>query len=244
MSNATFELILDSARMLSPSVRELAFRRADGAALPHVAGQFVTLHLPHEDKVLRRSYSIATVPGAGESIALAASHVPGGRATGILFGATPGARMTASGPFGRFTLRDDPPGRRFLLIATGTGVTPYRAMLPELERRVAAGDCEVELLFGVRARADLIYADEFRALAARAPRFRFHACLSRETGALGADEHAGHVQSRFAELAPDPARDIAYLCGNPAMVDACFAALTAAGFASANVRREKYVSSN
>lgn len=242
LSNLPFELVLDSARMVTPGVRELRFRRADGAAMPYVAGQFVTLHLPHEGKELRRSYSIADAPAGGDAFALAASHVAGGRATGILFGMTPGARVKATGPFGRFVLRDDPPGR-YLLIATGTGVTPYRAMLPELAARIAAGRCEVDLLLGVRHRADLLYGDEFAALAAREPRFRFRPCLSREA-ALGTGEHRGHVQDQLGALALDPARDIAYLCGNPAMVDAAFAALTAAGFASASVRREKYVSSN
>jgi len=242
LSNLPFELELESARMVAPTVRELAFRRVDGAAMPYLAGQFLTLHLPHEGKDLRRSYSIATVPGADGPLALAASHVEGGRATGILFGMAPGARVKATGPFGRFVLRDDPPCR-YLLIATGTGVTPYRAMLPELAARIAAGRCEAELLLGVRTRAELLYAAEFTALAGREPRFRFHPCLSREAE-LGAGEHRGHVQVALAALAPDPARDIAYLCGNPAMVDAAFAVLTAAGFPSANVRREKYVSSN
>lgn len=242
LSNLPFELVLESARMVAPRVRELTFRRADGMSMPWLAGQFVTLHLPHEGKELRRSYSIATVPGGDGALALAASHVEGGRATGILFGMEPGARAKATGPFGRFVLRDDPPGR-YLLIATGTGVTPYRAMLPELESRIAAGRCEVDLLLGVRTRAELLYGDEFAALAAREPRFRFHPCLSREAE-LRPGEHGGHVQGRLAALGLDPARDVAYLCGNPAMVDAAFAALTAAGFASANVRREKYVSSN
>lgn len=242
MSNLPFELVLESARMVAPRVRELSFRRADGAAMPYLAGQFLTLHLPHEGKDLRRSYSIATVPGGDGALALAASHVENGRATGILFGMEPGARANATGPYGRFVLRDDPPCR-YLLIATGTGVTPYRAMLPELEQRIAAGRCEVDLLLGVRTRAELLYGEEFAALAAREPRFRFHPCLSRES-ALESGERRGHVQEQLNALALDPARDIAYVCGNPLMIDAVFAALSATGFPSANVRREKYVSSN
>ena len=41
---------------------------------------------------------------------------------------------------------------------------------------------------------------------------------------------------------PDPARDIAYLCGNPEMVDACFGLLKDAGLPVPAIRREKYVS--
>lgn len=245
MSIPQFEIELTGRRMIAPRVLELSFKRADGAPFAWVAGQFITLLLPHAGKDLRRSYSIATVPGtASGGFAFALSHVEGGRATGILFAAEPDQRFKCSGPFGRFVLRDDPPGR-LLLLATGTGVTPYRAMLPELAARIAAGRCEVDLLLGVRSRADQLYGDEFRALAAREPRFRFHACYSRE---LPADpngaERKGYVQEVLKEFALDPARDIAYVCGNPGMIDAVHAHLTAAGFPIGNQRREKYVSSN
>jgi NAD(P)H-flavin reductase len=52
----------------------------------------------------------------------------------------------------------------------------------------------------------------------------------------------GYVQNVLPELAPDPAGDIAYLCGNPNMVDASFEALKAIGLPVAHIRREKYVS--
>jgi NAD(P)H-flavin reductase len=51
------------------------------------------------------------------------------------------------------------------------------------------------------------------------------------------------VQQALPEFAPNPATDIAYLCGNPNMVDACFEALKGFGLAVPQIRREKYVSS-
>jgi NAD(P)H-flavin reductase len=56
------------------------------------------------------------------------------------------------------------------------------------------------------------------------------------------DARHGYVQNQLAEFAPDPANDIAYLCGNPNMVDACFEALKAFGLPVPQIRREKYVS--
>ena len=245
MSIPQFELELTGRRMIAPRVLELSFRRADGTPFAWVAGQFITLLLPHEGKDLRRSYSIATVPGTeGGGFSFALSHVEGGRATAILFAATVGQRFKCSGPFGRFILRDDPTCR-YLLLATGTGVTPYRAMLPEIAARIAAGRCDVDLLLGVRSRAELLYGDDFRALAARETRFRFHACYSRELPAdANAHELKGYVQEVLKAFQLDAARDIAYVCGNPGMIDAVHAHLTAAGFPIGNQRREKYVSSN
>lgn len=243
MSLTPFDMVLVSARLVTPRVRELSFSRADAAAFVYQPGQFVTLHIPHADKELRRSYSIANLPGA-TTLSLAAAHVEGGRATGVLFAMQPGATVRTTGPFGRFVLRDDPPCR-YLLIATGTGVTPYRCMLPELERRLADGRCEVDLLLGVRGPDELLYGEEFRALAARQPRFRLHACYSRRMPETPApDEREGYVQEVLKTFALDATRDIAYVCGNPDMIDAVAEHLKAAGLPIGNVRREKYVSSN
>jgi NAD(P)H-flavin reductase len=53
----------------------------------------------------------------------------------------------------------------------------------------------------------------------------------------------GHVQSALAELVPASDRDIAYLCGNPNMVDAAFNTLKDFGLPVPQIRREKYISS-
>ena len=82
------------------------------------------------------------------------------------------------------------------------------------------------LLQGARAAADLLYADEFDAFADAHPWFRYVPCLSREARTSGrADDRSGYVQNAFPAFAPDAARDIAYLGGNPNMVDASFEAL-------------------
>jgi NAD(P)H-flavin reductase len=134
--------------------------------------------------------------------------------------------------------------RRYLLIGTGTGVTPYRAMLPQLAQMIAQRGVEVVLMFGARTPEELIYSEDFYAFAAEHPGFRFVPCFSRE---LPADPHPdvrrGYVQDALAEFVPDPVGDIAYLCGNPNMVDAAFEALKAAGLPVPHIRREKYVSS-
>ena len=104
------------------------------------------------------------------------------------------------------------------------------------------------LLFGARNPTELLYGDEFRAFADAHPNFRFVPCLSRELPAADspqahADVRHGYVQQFLAEFAPDATTDIAYLCGNPNMVDACFETLKGFGLPVPQIRREKYVSS-
>jgi ferredoxin-NADP reductase len=242
-----FELRLTRAHMLAPTVRHLAFERVGGDALRFIPGQFLQVHFERGGLPLRRSYSIATKHGdtanPAEDAEIAVSYVDGGAATSIFQAMQPGDTIQASGPYGRFCLADSDKNARYLLIGTGTGVTPYRAMLPLLERLIPVRGIEVVLLFGARAPQELLYGEEFRAFAERVPGFRFMPCLSREGSAdPHPDERRGYVQHALAELAPDPQRDIAYLCGNPNMVDACFEALKAAGLSIPHIRREKYVS--
>lgn len=242
MNRQTFTLILQQAAMIAPGVRHLAFARADGGSLDFIPGQFITVHIQTDTGVARRSYSIASIPGQNQLIEIAVAFVEGGLATQLFAEMQPGDSITCSGPFGRLILRDELP-QRYVLVATGTGVTPYRAMLPELAQRLAAQqDLRVTLLFGTRAPEDLLYADDFLKFAEQFSTFRYIACYSRAEPKM-VYERMGYVQNLFAELRPEPTQDIVYLCGNPNMIDASFARLTELGFPSQHVRREKYVSS-
>jgi ferredoxin-NADP reductase len=174
---------------------------------------------------------------------MAVSYVDGGAATELLGNLQEGQTVEASGPYGRFCLLDADANRRYLLVATGTGVTPYRAMLPQLEKLAARG-AEVALVYGARNEAELLYGEEFEAFAQKHPHFRFYACFSRVPRAQPrAHDRSGRVQVALSELKPDPAHDIAYLCGNPDMVDQAFAQLKEAGLPIPHIRREKYISS-
>ena len=235
--------------MLAPSVRHLDFVRDDGLPLDFVPGQFIQVHFNLADGApSKRSYSLATIHdhalGPGESVQIAVSYVPGGAATALFAALDEGQQIQASGPYGRFCLGAADQNRRYLLIGTGTGVTPYRAMLPQLAQLMAARELDVVLLFGARTPEELIYGEDFAAFAAAHPRFRFVPCFSRELPeAAHVDVRRGYVQQALAEFAPDPATDIAYLCGNPNMVDSAFEVLKAAGLPISAIRREKYVSS-
>ncbi|WDM69623.1 ferredoxin--NADP reductase [Xanthomonas cucurbitae] len=244
-----FPLKLVDRRMLAPTVAHCQFVRDDGQPLDFQPGQFIQIHFAAADGTpTKRSYSLATIHdhalGPGEAVDIAVSFVPGGSATALFEGLEIGDPLQASGPYGRFCLQPGDHNQRYVLIATGTGVTPYRSMLPLLAETIASRSVQVVLLQGARTPAELLYGDDFRAFAQAHPQFRYLPCLSRELPAPAhADVRHGYVQQHLAEIAPDASTDIAYLCGNPDMVDACAEALKAAGLPNAQIRREKYVSS-
>ena len=238
----TFPMRLVWARSVTPTVRHLAFKRDDGEPFEFIAGQFVNLHWEVDGELTHRSYSVAIPPGQSDLIEIAIAPVEGGFATERLFALQPGDPILGSGPYGRFVLKEDPPCR-YVLAATGTGVTPYRSMLPQITALMEAGEHAVHLLLGVRRREELLYGEEFLDFSENHERFSFSACYSRELPAAPTEwEHHGYLQHRFEHLALDPASDIVYLCGNPGMIDEAFALLKDAGFGIKQIRREKYLS--
>ena len=243
---AHFPLKLVDSRMLAPDVRHLVFQRSDGEVLNYIPGQFLQIHFEVNSAPSKRSYSLANPPvldDASHSVEIAVSYVKGGAATALLSELEVGGEITGSGPYGRFCLMEADKNTRYLLIGTGTGITPYRAMLPKLAELIQSRNVQVALIQGTRTQAELLYGDEFQDFAAQHPNFRYFACTSREAAGSYVGDRAGHVQSVFAELNVDGAHDIAYLCGNPNMVDECFTQLKDAGFPVPSVRREKYISS-
>jgi len=239
----TFPVILEDSYMLSPSVKHFIFRSKQELPFHYLPGQFITIHFEYMGKTLRRSYSIANVPTDNNRIEFAAGFIEGGPGSDLLFNLQSGDEIQINGPFGRLTLKDEHP-KRYILIATSTGVTPYRSMITELKKRLDTNpSLSIVILQGVQRREDILYCDEFLALASYAPTIQFRAYLSRESEEnLLAHEHKGHVQAAFPDLSLNFEEDIVYLCGNPAMIDDAFTLLKEKGFSTQHVIREKYIS--
>ncbi len=239
-------MVVMDYRMLSDSVLQLTLQRKDGGLVAFQPGQFCSIVVPDGDDSVERSYSIATLtddPQGNRVCQIAITRMEGGLATNYLFSRQVGDEVDVLGPFGRLVLPPEDP-TAYVLIGTGTGVAPYRAMLPELERRAALQSIDVTLVMGVRRRDDLIYGDDFQSFAARHAWFRFVACYSRETELeLAPFERRGRVHACREELACVPGRDRVYLCGHPEMIDDWNRELRAAGFDRRHIVREKYVSS-
>lgn len=245
MSAVPFEIRLVHQYELAEGVLHLVFERVDAQPFSFIAGQFITLLWtdPVTQAITRRSYSLAMPPGS-PYLEIAVSYVPGGKASEILFHLNIGDVLTATGPYGRLILPADLSAHpRLILIGTGTGITPYRAMRPQL-LQYAQQHGSVVVLMGARTRSQLLYESEWLEASAAAERFVFQAALSRLNDA---DQPSfiqkGYVQHQLSSLNVVPNQDLFYLCGNPQMIDETYALLLAQGAESRTIKREKYISS-
>lgn len=184
------------------------------------AGQFFNLGLYLEGVFIRRAYSAASAPG--EPLEFFIAEVNDGEFSPALFALSEGQHIWVEDkPQGFFTLRYVPDAEDLWLVATGTGLGPFIAMLRsgavwQRFRRVIA-------VHGVRDTAQLAYRTELAAWSEQYP-LSAVTCLSRVQAAppfLSGRVTEALLDGRL-ELAAGasigPERSHVMLCGNPEMV--------------------------
>lgn len=143
-----------------------------------------------------------------------------GVASNYLCDLQPGDEVRVTGPAGkRFLLPAAPEEHDYAFFATGTGIAPFRGMLRELLNPVGgrAVESRIVLVMGVPYATDLLYDDEFLALAEKHPNFTYLTALSRQPQPDGSD--GMYVQGRlethadlFRSILESP-RGLVYCCG-------------------------------
>lgn len=223
---------------LTHDVIELHFESNPGFAFK--PGQFYSIIIPGAGpggRDLRRAYSIASSP-ENPIMELCIKVVEGGPGTTYLNNLKIGDTIKGMAPYGDFVFKT-PVEKDMILVATGTGIAPYRAML--LSKVFAENKPRsTKLLFGARDPSDLFYIDEMKGLLDD----HFVVALSRCE-----DEnfecHKGRVTDwlRGNSATIDWHHTEFYLCGNGAMIDEVKAILTGHGVEKHSIHQEVYYKS-
>lgn len=182
--------------------------------------------------LIYRPYSAASPFGAVVDFFIVV--VPEGALTPRLWKLRKGDQLSVSKrAAGRFTLDHTPEAEILWMVATGTGLAPYIAMLrdPKTWDRYQ----RFVVVHGVRAASDLAYTEELKGFDNTYPgRLRFVSALTREnapgslSGRIPALLASGKLESAAGnELRAD--NSAIMLCGNPAMLDDMESALSGRG---------------
>ncbi len=217
----------------------------DAPVEPFVAGQFVSLGLELDRQLVRRSYSIASPPGAALEFYL--KEVPEGALTPRLTRLSVGEKVWVERkPQGFFTLAYVPPARDIWFIATGTGLGPFIAMLrgTEVWQRFE----HVNVVHGVRHAQHLSYGDELASLAAAHPGALSYTSLvsggpngSALSGRVTTAVANGTLEQSVGQLL-DAERSHLMLCGNPDMILELTMVLTLRGLRKHRMRTPGHIS--
>lgn len=216
---------IQSLERLSADVLRVILRLPPNQQLEYYPGQYIGVI---GKDGLRRSYSVANAPAIDKSIELHIRQVPDGAMSRYWFEeARINDLLRLNGPLGTFFLRDVS-GQDLILLATGTGMAPIKAMLEGM----AAGLKErlprsISVFWGGRVSQDLYWSPAGVGLA-----LGYFPVLSRGdscwTGARG------YVQQAVLKSGTNLEQAVVYACGSLAMIDSARAQLVAAGL---NVRR-------
>jgi ferredoxin-NADP reductase len=193
-------------------------------------GQFVHLALEEYDPSSHwpesRVFSIASAPSDETHLRLTISR-QGKFTSRILDEVTEGRTLSLKGPYGEFVVRSRDSQDRIVLVAGGTGVTPFCSLMQEalLSGKVPAR--EVWLFYGARSEPLLIYRDLAQRCAAELPWFR--ARFFSEQPAPDVELLSGRIDvARIAAELGDLADTTFYLSGPKAMIESFKTALQAA----------------
>ncbi len=190
---------------------------------PFEPGQFLQLGVRLPDgRLINRPYSVASPYGGPLEFYIV--KVDGGELTPILERLEVGGEIELSErATGSFVLSKTPPAECLWLLATGTGLAPYIAMLrtevPWQNYR------KIVLVHGARHFSELSYADELKGYETRYPhQFHYVPSTTRDPdaqclkGRISTLLETGELESELG-LRISSENSSVMLCGNPAMLD-------------------------
>ncbi len=234
IKQSSFRAAIREVRALSDSTLSLTVEGDELGKLAFLPGQYVNLQVPGSEHT--RAYSFSSMPQDGK-VSFLIRNVPGGLMSGYLTGAAKaGDLMTMSGPLGSFYLREV--RRPLLMLAGGTGLAPFLAMLEKLE--ASGSDQPVHLIYGVTNDFDLVELDKLEAFARRLPNFTYGACVANPDSQY---PNKGYVTQHIAPGQLNDGDVDIYLCGPPPMVEAVNQDLRQRGIQPANFYYEKFAAS-
>ena len=178
-----------------------------------------------------RAYSMANHPAEGNIIMLNVriatpppalwNDAPPGIASSYIFNLKAGDKVTVSGPYGEFFIKDSK--REMVYIGGGAGMAPLRSHLFHLFHTLKT-DRKVSYWYGARSMREMFYDDDFNSLEKDFSNFNYNVALSDK---LPEDDWSGYegfihqvLHDNYLKNHDDPTEIEYYMCGPPMMINA------------------------
>ncbi|SEF21076.1 propane monooxygenase reductase subunit [Amycolatopsis pretoriensis] len=231
IQEATVEVV--SNENVTHDLRHLVVRLDE--ELKFFPGQYLDFAIPGTEET--RSFSMANTSARDGLLEFVIKVYPDGLFSRFLDAdVAVGDRLRVTGPFGVFTLRDNP-GADLIFVGGGAGMAPILALLRSMAERGL--DRKAVFYYGARRRHDLCFEAELRELEEKLPNFRYVPALS-EPGDDAWDGETGLITDVLRRAGLDLTGADAYVCGPPPMVEAALELLPALGVADKRVFYDKF----
>ena len=178
-----------------------------------------------------RAYSMANHPAEGNIVMLNVriatpppplwNDVLPGIASSYIFNLKAGDKVTVSGPYGEFFIKDS--DREMVYVGGGAGMAPMRSHLFHLFHTLKTGR-KVTYWYGARSRREMFYDDDFKKIQDKFPNFKYHVALSDPQEGDDWTGYTGFIHQvlldNYLDKHDDPTEIEYYMCGPPMMVEA------------------------
>jgi len=240
----TYRTKLIAKEKLARDVYQFRFRCLSPREIDFIPGQYLILKVPIDGGTVSRLYSIGSPRSEKNQFTLIVKLVNNGAASRYFDRLSLGETVTFQGPAGLFGWKNRFPDK--VLIATGTGIVPFRSMMSSLNKEEKRR-FSISLFWGLADFEDIFLKEELIKMAAERANFHYQICLSRapknsSPTAEGLSIHRGRLteplvdylrKNRLAE------REF-YLCGRRETVEAIKNLLISEGIKQEQIFFEKF----
>jgi ferredoxin--NADP+ reductase len=220
--------------------------RFGGEAVPFEPGQYMTIGVYADGKLVQRPYSVASAPevAGGEGYEFYVRLVPIMRFTTLLWRLPVGQAMRMIGPKGKFLLEPED-DRVHLFVSTGTGIAPFISMMRQ--HLIHGQPRRTVMLNGSSYVDELGYRERLEDWEREgAYPVTYIPTISRPSDArnVGWEGRTGRVEAVVRDVCRElhlrPERTVVYICGNPEMIINVETLLMDDGFPEFHVKKELY----
>ena len=189
------------------------------------------LNAQNNDSEVFRAYSMANHPAEGNIVMLNVriAHpppqkwdAPPGVASSYIYNLKAGDKITISGPYGDFFIKDTE--REMVYIGGGAGMAPMRSHLFHLFHTLKTGR-QVSYWYGARSLREMFYDNQFQKIKDEFPNFSYNVALSDPLDKDNWEGYKGFIHQvlhdNYLEKHEDPTEIEYYICGPPMMLTAC-----------------------
>ena len=189
---------------------------------------------PAEDNIIMLNVRIATPPFDKKRGGF--MKVNPGVCSSYIYSLKPGDKITISGPYGEFHIKDT--DREMIFIGGGAGMAPMRSHILDLflTKHTAR---KASFWYGGRSLRELFYIDDFKKIEADNPNFKFNIALSSPLPEDNWNGYVGNIHEvlfeNYLKNHKEPEEIEYYLCGPPMMTQAVLTMLDNLGVPKENI---------
>ncbi|MGH4037868.1 MAG: flavin reductase family protein [Sphaerochaeta sp.] len=218
--------------------RTIRFTAKEGVLPIFEAGQYINVFTEIDGVRTSRPYSISSSPLQRSYYEITIARIKTGFVSDYFIdGVKVGDEFTVNGPAGNFHYNAIFHSKKSVMIAGGSGITPFMSMCREIfDTRL---DREVHLIYGCRNSDAVLFKEELTSLSKQYDNFTFSLVLSEpEEGYSGC---TGFIDAAcISSLVEDIKGSTFYICGPQIMNDFVVKALESLNVRKAMIRREMF----